>query len=81
MSKSDLGEMLIYNALDTKYTLKLYHAQNKLLKERGLHDAYLEALPRQTSVALMQTLGVLVDQAEVKRNQAQAGRGNSSHRS
>jgi uracil-DNA glycosylase family 4 len=69
MSKSDLGEMLIYNALDTKYTLKLYHAQTKLLKERGLHDAYLEALPRQSSVALMQTLGVLVDQAEVKRNQ------------
>jgi len=73
MSKSDLGEMLIYNALDTKYTLKLWHAQTKLLKERGLHDAYLEALPRQTSVALMQTLGVLVDQAEVKRNQAKLG--------
>jgi uracil-DNA glycosylase family 4 len=74
MSKSDLGEMLIYNALDTKYTLKLWHAQTKLLKERGLHDAYLEALPRQTSVALMQTLGVLVDQAEVKRNQAKLGK-------
>jgi uracil-DNA glycosylase family 4 len=74
MSKSDLGEMLIYNALDTKYTLKLYHAQTKLLKERGLHDAYLEALPRQTSVALMQTIGVLVDQAEVKRNQAKLGK-------
>jgi uracil-DNA glycosylase family 4 len=74
MSKSDLGEMLIYNALDTKYTLKLYHTQTKLLKERGLHDAYLEALPRQTSVALMQSLGVLVDQAEVKRNQAKLGK-------
>lgn len=74
MSKSDLGEMLIYNALDTKYTLKLHHAQTKLLKERGLHDAYLEALPRQSSVALMQTLGVLVDQAEVKRNQAKLGK-------
>jgi uracil-DNA glycosylase family 4 len=73
MSKSDLGEILIYNALDTKYTLKLYHAQTKLLKERGLHDAYLEALPRQSSVALMQTLGVLVDQAEVKRNQRKLG--------
>ncbi len=74
MSKSDLSEMLIYNALDTKYTLKLYHAQTKLLKERGLHNAYLEALPRQSSVALMQTLGVLVDQAEVKRNQAKLGK-------
>jgi len=73
MSKSDLGEMLIYNALDTKYTLKLHHAQTRLLKERGLHDAYLEALPRQTGVALMQTLGVLVDQAEVKHNQKKLG--------
>jgi uracil-DNA glycosylase family 4 len=69
MSKSDLGETLIYNAVDTKRTLKLHHHQVKLLKQAGLYDAYLEALPRQTSVAMMQFLGVPVDQAEVKKAQ------------
>jgi uracil-DNA glycosylase family 4 len=69
MSKSDLGETLIYNAVDTKATLRLHHWQIKLLKKFGLYDAYMEALPRQTSVALMQFLGVHVDQAEVKKAQ------------
>lgn len=71
MSKSDLGEMLIYNGVDTKVTLRLHHTQVKLLQEQGLYDAYLEALPRQPTVAIMQTLGVTVDQAEVKRAQKQ----------
>lgn len=74
MSKSDLAEILIYNAVDTKRTLKLYHVQSKLLKEHGLYDAYLEALPRQPTVALMQALGVSVDQAEVKKNQKLLGK-------
>lgn len=74
MAEADLGETLVYNAADAKYTLRLYHVQKKLLEQRGLHDAYLEALPRQASVALMQTLGVLVDQEEVKRNQSKLGK-------
>lgn len=69
MSRSDLGETLIYNAVDTKYTLRLFHHQQQLLYNLGLHEAYLEALPRQASVAIMQTLGVMVDQKEVKRIQ------------
>lgn len=69
MSKSDLGETLIYNGVDTKYTLRLWHWQNSLLKKHGLEEAYLEALPRQPAVALMQVLGVNVDQTEVKRIQ------------
>ena len=69
MSKSDLGETLIYNAVDTKRTLKLHHRQVRLLKRAGLYEAYLEALPRQSSVAMMQFLGVPVDQAEVKKVQ------------
>lgn len=69
MSKSDLGETLIYNGVDTKYTLGLFHKQEKLLKEQGLYDAYLEAIPRQASVALMQHLGIDVNQVEVKRIQ------------
>lgn len=71
MSQSDLNETLIYNAVDTKFTLRLWHAQRRLLQARGLHDAYLEALPRQPTVALMQSLGVAVDQVEVKRIQGE----------
>ena len=69
MSKSDLGETLIYNGVDTKYTLRLWHKQDKLLKQMGLHTAYLDSLPRQASVALMQYIGIGVDQKEVKRIQ------------
>lgn len=73
MDQADLGETLIYNAVDTKVTLRLHHQQMKLLKRFGLHDAYLEALPRQTSVAMMQYLGVPIDQAEVKKAQDKLG--------
>ena len=73
MSKSDLGETLIYNGVDTKFTLKLFYRQTELLKKQGLHNAYLEALPRQPSVALMQALGVSVDQIEVKHIQGILG--------
>lgn len=71
MSKSPLGEMLIYNGVDAKYTLRLWKRQNKLLQQQGLYDAYIEALPRQPAVALMQHIGVGVDQREVLRAQAQ----------
>ncbi len=73
MSKSDLGETLLYNGVDTRYTLRLYHRQRGLLEGLGLYGAYLEALPRQASVALMQTLGVSVDQTEVSRIQGVLG--------
>ncbi len=66
MTKSDLGEILIYNGADTKHTLRLWHHQNKLLKQQGLYDAYLEAVPRQPTVALMQTIGAPVDQAALQ---------------
>ena len=69
MSKSDLGETLLYNGADTKTTLMLHKWQTKLLKHFGLYEAYLEALPRQTSAAMMQYLGVHVDQKEVKKAQ------------
>lgn len=69
MAKSDLGETLIYNTCDTKATLMLHKRQVVLLKHFGLYDAYLEALPRQTSAAMMQLLGVPIDQAEVKAAQ------------
>lgn len=65
MAKADLGETLTYNGVDTKYTLRLWHLQTRLLKQQKLQNAYLEALPRQPTVAIMQHLGVDVDQKKL----------------
>lgn len=73
MSQSDLGETLIYNAVDTKMTLKLFNTQTAILKKRGLWKAYLDSIQRQPTVALIQSLGVNVDQKEVKRAQNELG--------
>jgi uracil-DNA glycosylase family 4 len=73
MGQADLTETLIYNGVDTKFTLKLYHIQTKLLKERGLYEGYLIAVPRQPTVALMQHLGMDVNQDTVKKLQAKVG--------
>ncbi len=73
MSKTDLTECLLYNGVDTKYTLRLFHEQTRLLELNGTYGAYIDALPRQASVALMQTFGVLVDQQEVLSIQGQLG--------
>jgi len=70
MANADLTEMLTYNAMDTKYTLRLWHQQKAWLEKDGLWDAYQEALPRQPTVALMQHFGISVDQTEVRRAQA-----------
>ena len=67
MSKSPIGDVLIYNGVDTKYDLRLFHHQDRLLRQQGLHAAYLDALPRQPTVALMQWLGMPVDQKERQR--------------
>ena len=66
MVKADLGETLVYNGADTKYTLRLYHSQNLELRERGLHAAYREAVGRQPTVALMQDLGICMDAKQTK---------------
>lgn len=73
MARTPLPEMLIYNSGDTKYTLRLWERQTQLLHEAGLHNAYLEALPRQPTVALMQSIGVPIDQVEIKRLQKGLG--------
>jgi DNA polymerase-1 len=71
MASSDINECLIYNAADTKYTLRLWHQQNKLLKSLNLTKAYKDSLPRQTTVAVMQHFGIGVDQKEVKLIQSE----------
>lgn len=70
MSKSPLDDVLIYNGVDTKYTLRLFHWQTRLLEEQDLSNSYYDALPRQPTMALMQWLGMDVDQKEVARTQA-----------
>lgn len=73
MASADLGETLIYNAVDTKYTLRLYKYQKAIIEREGLLLAYQDATPRQASVALMQHLGINVDQKEVKKAQIKLG--------
>lgn len=67
MAKADLDETLLYNGADTKYTLRLYHLQTARLKQEGLWSAYKEAVGRQPTVALMQSLGIDVDQTQNKK--------------
>lgn len=73
MAKADLDETLIYNGVDTKYTLRLYRDQSIRLQKMGLQVAYREARLRQPTVALMQSLGISTDRAETKRMQDRLG--------
>jgi uracil-DNA glycosylase family 4 len=69
MVSSDLAEMLVYGGADTFFTLRLWGSQAKQLRASGLYNTYLGALPRQPTVALMQYLGLPVNQAKVKELQ------------
>ena len=73
MSKADLDETLLYNGADTKYTLRLYWLQTERLHQAKLYEAYREAKPRQSAVALMQSLGIDIDQAQNKAMQEKLG--------
>lgn len=66
MAKADLDETLLYNGADTKYTIRLYRNQISRLRLEGLLDAYREAQPRQPTVALMQSIGIEIDQKQNK---------------
>lgn len=69
MLNADLDETLLYNGADTKYTLRLYATQTALLKQRGLLGAYRDAVRRQPTVALMQSIGIDLDQGTNKQFQ------------
>lgn len=69
IAHADLKETLLYNAADTLCTLALWHTQTAELRTRGLYNAYLGVLPRQVTVALMQYLGMPVNQSTVVRLQ------------
>lgn len=67
MAQADLDETLLYNGADTKYTLRLHHFQKNYLNQNNLWGAYREAVRRQPTMALTQTLGINVDQVVTKR--------------
>jgi DNA polymerase-1 len=67
MANADLDETLLYNGADTKFTLRLYYFQTNRLKQTGLYPAYKQTRERQPTVALMQSIGIDIDQAENKR--------------
>ena len=73
-SKTDLNELLTYNACDTKYTLRLYHKQRLALGTNGDRAAYKLAVLQQPTVALMQHIGVPVHQQAIKEAQSKLGR-------
>jgi uracil-DNA glycosylase family 4 len=69
MAKADLDETLLYNGADTKYTLRLYRDQTIRLKKEGLYTAYKDAVGRQPTVALMQSMGIVIDRQQNKKMQ------------
>lgn len=69
MENEPLQEILVYNAVDTKQTLRLWNHQNKILKDEGLYDFYKLTVVRQPTVALMQFFGMPVNQNKVKQFQ------------
>lgn len=71
MAEQPLEETLIYNGADTRFTLRLWHRQNEILRTEGLHSAYLMAVCRQVTIALAQLLGMPVNQSKVKKLQDQ----------
>jgi len=73
MARADLDETLLYNGADAKYTLRLFHNQTDRLRAMGLHAAYREAVARQPTVALMQSIGIDIDRKQNKTMQTRLG--------
>lgn len=62
MRTSDIDECLIYNGTDSKHTLLLHEVQYDFLVEEELTELFEFIKPRQTTVAIMQNLGIPVNQ-------------------
>ena len=68
IASAPMEPLLTYNALDTKYTLKLWYVQKKRIEDEGLQGIYEEHLRRIPTVVLTQNRGLLVDQEVAKKN-------------
>lgn len=69
MDKEPIRDVLTYNGADTKYTLRLYQWQLALIEAAERYEFYELSHAYQPTVALMQTIGVCVNHAEVKASQ------------
>lgn len=67
MRKTDIEECLIYNGCDSKHTLLLHKIQKKFLKDEKLLDSFNLFKVRNPTVALMQRIGIDVDQKTTKK--------------
>jgi len=59
---ADLKDLLIYNALDVKWTHKVFLKQLKLLKKRGMLSIYNMQAKRSKTIAYSQNIGIPIDQ-------------------
>lgn len=73
MAKAVLDETLLYNGADTKFTLRLHNLQARALRRESLWDSYKEAVARQPTVALMQSIGIATDRKQTKLMQDKLG--------
>lgn len=69
MRKTDIDECLLYNGVDSKYTLLLHEHQEQILKAEGLSEIFHFIKRRQTTVAIMQHMGMPVNQKTTKKFQ------------
>ena len=67
LDQTDLAQVLRYNALDTKWTVKLYHAQTARLVSEQLTEAFEYHQQRIPTFTLSQLRGLLVDRDLVKQ--------------
>lgn len=63
----DVEKLLKYNALDVKYTHKLYKVLSKRVKEEGLQEVYHEQVDRVLTLAKAQLGGFPVSQPRVHK--------------
>ncbi len=68
LDNEDLGDVLKYNALDTKYTERIFHIQKLIVEECGLVDIYYEQIRRTATITLTQLKGLNVDQNVVQKH-------------
>lgn len=68
---ADVVDLLKYNALDSIYTLDLWHLQKALVEEQGLERIYKTQIARLPTLAAAHHLGFPVDQEEVVKQHTQ----------
>jgi uracil-DNA glycosylase family 4 len=62
-----LEQVLRYNAVDVKYTYKLWHVQDRLLSKAGLAEVYERQSKVPATLALTQKRGIGVSQVRARR--------------